>query len=327
METVELDADQRRVAARLGDLLDRRGRPLKRARGIYLHGRPGRGKTMLMNRFFDSVASERKRRWHFHHFFARWHAAVHETGSIDAAVAALLGDAALVCFDEFHADDIGDAMLIARVLDALFARPTVLVLTSNHPPADLLPNPLFHDRFVPTIDRIVRHLDIVAVDGPVDYRTLGNSAGTGFAAGRYVVTATAEASAAERAASRPGRKASDVLVGTRRIRVRATTTDSITVDFADLCATPTSAADYLALAHRFRRWTLTGVPRLRAAHPDAVTRLVNLIDVLYDADRELTVHADATLPELLDGVLDVSGIARIRSRLSEISQPARVASG
>ncbi|WP_405179325.1 cell division protein ZapE [Nocardia sp. NBC_01377] len=326
MDTVDLDADQRRVAARLGELLDRRGRPVKRRRGIYLHGRPGRGKTMLMNRFFDSVASEHKRRWHFHRFFARLHAAVHEKGSIDAAVAALLGDAALVCFDEFHADDIGDAMLIARVLDTLFARSTVLVLTSNHPPADLLPNPLFHDRFVPTIDRIVRHLDIVAVDGPVDYRTLGNSAGTGFAAGRYVITATTGVSVAERVTSQPGRTVSDVLVGTRRIHVRATT-DSITVDFAALCATPTSAADYLALAHRFRRWTLTGVPRLHKAHPDAVTRLVNLIDVLYDADLELTVHADAALPELLDGVLGIAGIARIRSRLSEISQPAPVASG
>ncbi|WP_216915757.1 cell division protein ZapE [Nocardia noduli] len=323
MDTVELDADQRRVAARLGELLDQRGRPVKRRRGIYLHGRPGRGKTMLMNRFFDSVASKHKRRWHFHHFFARLHAAVHETGSIDAAVAALLGDAALVCFDEFHADDIGDAMLIARVLDALFARPTVLVLTSNHPPADLLPNPLYHDRFAPTIDRIVRHLDIVAVDGPVDYRTLGDSAGTGFAAGRYVITATTGVSVS----SQPGRTVSDVLVGTRRIHVRATTIDSITVDFAALCATPTSAADYLELAHRFRRWTLTGVPRLREAPPDAVTRLVNLIDVLYDADLELSVHADAALPELLDGVLGVAGVARIRSRLSEISQPARVASG
>ncbi len=182
------DSGQRRAAARLRELVDRRGRPVRRHRGIYLYGRPGRGKTMLMNRFFAEVASERKRRYHFHQFFAGLHAAAHESGSIDAAVDALLGAARLVCFDEFHVHDIGDAMLIARLLDALFARRIVLVVTSNYPPAELLPNPLFHDRFVPTIERILAHLDVVAVDGAVDYRALGSrGARAGFAAGRYVV--------------------------------------------------------------------------------------------------------------------------------------------
>ncbi|MGO4614320.1 cell division protein ZapE [Nocardia sp. 2YAB30] len=173
-DAIELDADQVHAAARLRQLLDRHGKPATRHRvylrdkpfryrGLYLHGRPGRGKTMLMDRFFAEIASKHKQRYHFHQFFARLHDAVRELGSIDAAVHGLLGDTRLVCFDEFHVHDIGDAMLIARLLDALFARRIVLVVTSNYPPRELLPNPLFHDRFVPTIERILAHLDVVSV--------------------------------------------------------------------------------------------------------------------------------------------------------------------
>ncbi|MET7768106.1 cell division protein ZapE [Nocardia sp. NPDC005366] len=320
---VELDADQRRVAARLRELLDRRGRPVKRRRGIYLHGRPGRGKTMLMDRFFAGVASDRKRRWHFHRFFAQLHAAAHETGSIDEAVRRLLGDADLVCFDEFHVHDIGDATLIARMLDVLFARRVVLVVTSNYPPARLLPNPLFHDKFVPTIDRIVAHLDVIAVDGLVDYRASGGRR-VGFAAGRYLVTRV-PAGPVDRTESR--QPPDIVVVGARRIHATEVTADSIVLDFAAICGTPTSAADYIRLAHRFRRWTLTGVPRLREVAPDRVMRLVNLVDVLYDADLELTIHAAAALPELVAHVRDVPDIGRIHSRLSEISQPVPMPAG
>lgn len=113
---------------------------------------------MLMDRFFAGVGSKRKRRYHFHGFFAGLHGAVAELGSIDRAVDAVLGDAELVCFDEFHVHDIGDAMLMARLLDALFARSVLLVVTSNYAPDELLPNPLFHERFLPTIARIRAHL-------------------------------------------------------------------------------------------------------------------------------------------------------------------------
>ncbi|TQM29117.1 cell division protein ZapE [Nocardia bhagyanarayanae] len=344
--TIELDQDQRAAADRLARLVDRRGRPVKGARGVYLHGRPGRGKTMLMDRFLATVDAERAKRYHFHWFFAELHRAAHETGSIDTAIERLLGAARLVCFDEFHVHDIGDAMLVARMLEALFARRISFVLTSNYPPERLLPNPLFHDRFVPTIARIVEHSDVVSVDGPTDYRTLRKrDAARGFAAGRYLIGCVPSESEAETLAEPALRRASaadpmtvpvgtarvvaalTIPIGDRTLRARAVEGDAITLDFTALCGTPTSAADYVDLARRFRRWTIRDVPRLREVPPDWAMRLVNLVDVLYDADLELTFCAAAPLPELVDGVVGVPDISRTASRLCEISQAVSAAAG
>ncbi|NEW42113.1 cell division protein ZapE [Nocardia cyriacigeorgica] len=363
--SIRLDADQRRAATWLDGLLDRRRRPLKRHRGVYLHGRPGRGKTMVMDRFFATVDSNLERRFHFHTFFAALHTEVHASGSIDTAIDTLLGKARLVCFDEFHVHDIGDAMLITRMLDALFARHLTLVVTSNYAPSELLPNPLFHDHFVPTIDRIVAELDVLTLDGPLDYRTITGGAATGFRAGRYIVgpdpvsdwlggcpasstgpngarpeppssrgnrldrTSAEAADWGGRARAREVVETTDsdprieVAVGNRTIRARSADADAITVDFADLCATPTSAADYVHLAERFHTWTLLGVPLLREVPPDWAMRLVNLVDVLYDADRPLTVYADAPVADLVDGAHSVPDIARAASRLGELSQTRR----
>lgn len=318
VDAVVLDADQERAARRLAELIDRRGRPVRGHRGVYLYGRPGRGKTMVMDRCFAAVAPRHKRRFHFHEFFARLHAAVHAGGSIDKAVAALLGDARLVCFDEFHVHDIGDAMLIARLLDALFARRVVLVVTSNYPPAGLLPNPLFHDKFLPTIARITAQLDVISLDGPLDYRTHADrgvlGARSGFAAGHYRI---------ECAAARfPLEDACAVPIGTRSIRARSADGDGLVVEFAALCGTPTAASDYVELAQRFRRWAIVDVPRLAEVAPDWVMRFVNVVDVLYDADLELGILARAPLPELAAGVPDIPDISRLISRLCELSQLA-----
>ncbi|MFB8279867.1 cell division protein ZapE [Nocardia colli] len=317
---IQLDVDQVRAVARLGELVDRRGRPVRRHRGVYLYGGPGRGKTMVMDRFFAGVASDRKRRFHFHQFFVRLHAAAHASGSIDKAVAALLGDARLVCFDEFHVHDIGDAMLIARMLDALFKRQVTLVVTSNYAPAELLPNPLFHEHFLPTIARITANLDVISLDGPVDYRTRADrspDSRTGFAAGRYLVDPT------DRPATLRGETNPDsvqIQIGPRRLRARSATATALTIEFAALCGTPTAAADYVEMSQRFPQWTITGIPPLREVPPDWAMRFVNVVDVLYDADRELTVRARVPLADLVDGVRGVPDIARLASRLCELSQ-------
>ncbi|RJO71250.1 cell division protein ZapE [Nocardia panacis] len=333
---ITFDTDQRAAADHLAALLDRRGRPLRGQRGVYLHGRPGRGKTLVLNRFYASINSDHKRRYHFHQFFAELHRTTHEFGALDTAIDKLLGAALVVCFDEFHVHDIGDAMLIARMLRALFARRITLVVTSNYPPEQLLPNPLFHDKFLPTIAAIRTHLDIRTVDGPTDYRTAEPHrirAARGFTAGQYFVQPA------------PTAGYTTIRIGTHQLEARAPVdnyaaqaihsdahplpmmagTDELAMDFAALCGTPTSAADYVELARRFHRWTLRDIPPLAAVPPDWATRLVNLIDVLYDADRELTIYATLPPTELVDGVRGVPDLARTASRLGELPLAAPVA--
>ncbi len=304
MELV-LDDRQRVAARRLAEVAGRVGRRWRSPRGVYLYGPAGRGKTMLMDEFFARVAVERKRRWHFHTFFADLHARIAAAGSFEAGLEAVIGDAALICFDEFHVHDIADAMLIARLLRRLFDRRVTVVVTSNYAPEGLLPNPLWHDRFVPTIERIRARMDVVAVDGSRDYRG-GKEHLSGFSAGRYIIGPPPCAGAVE------------IPVGYGRIRARAVTADEIVIDFDQLCGNLLSAADFLELARRFRRWTVCAVPPLRTVPMDWGTRFVNLVDILYDADSELNLYAETSREELTRAVVAVRDLYRTASRLREL---------
>ncbi|WP_040803010.1 cell division protein ZapE [Nocardia concava] len=316
---IVLDSDQQRAAERLDAIASRLGKRwqfrnrAKAARGLYLWGGPGRGKTMLMNRFFAAVPSNRKRRYHFHEFFARLNAGIHEYGAIDASAAALLGDAELICFDEFHVHDSGDARLVSRLLDLLFARHITLVVTSNYPPERLLPNPYMHAMFVPTIERILEHLDVVSVNGPRDYRTLSERH-TGFAAGHYVVGQCEVSGTVE------------LPVAHRMLHARALENGELTVDFAELCGIPVSAADFLELTREIRTWVVCEVPPLGTVPPDWAMRFVNLVDVLYDADLELSIFAEVPLAELGGEIALVPDLYRTLSRLGELAEPVNLES-
>lgn len=143
---------------------------------------------MLMDEFYDGLPVG-KRRIHFHRFFADLHSRAHELGSMGVALDHVVDGIRVLCFDEFHLDDVADAMFMARVLDTIVAKGVTVVVTSNVPPTDLLPNPLFHEQFVPSIELIERTLEVIELGGSVDYRTAGQS-GAGdyrFATGEFLV--------------------------------------------------------------------------------------------------------------------------------------------
>lgn len=308
----QLDAAQRLVADELAELGADLQKRFRRPRGLYLHGPVGRGKSFLVNTFFAEVPVQDKLRVHFHDFFDQLHRAItrtrssNRTNSVDSAIAELVGGARLLCFDEFHVHDPGDAALVTKLLHALLARRVTLVTTSNYRPADLLPNPLFHDLFRPAIELVEGHLNVVELGGGPDYRRAGRRGIPGFASGTWSTSPPdlGTPTATERTLLK---------INGRPLRASAVRDGSVWFDFDDLCATATSTKDYLVLAARFSTWVITGIPRL--THRDAETqqRFANLVDVLSDKDATLHVVAQQDVASTLASGRDTD---RTASRLA-----------
>lgn len=319
-----LDESQRTAAAplaRLGGELSGRRRLLGTApRGVYVWGPVGRGKSWLVDTFYDAVPIRHKRRIHFHEFFREFHSryAAHrrEPGAGELAVRELLGGTRLVCFDEFHVHDPGDATILAKVVHALFARRITLVATSNYPPAGLLPNPLFHHLIEPVAAVLEDALDIVEMAGSRDYRRLGPPPATGFGLGRYLWPGDHDRLAAAGLRLPAPSERRRVTFGTRSVTALAVRGAEIWFDFTDLCDRPFSTIDYLQLTDRYHRWTLSGLPVLATADRDAVQRFANLVDVLCDRRIPLTLIADSPLAECLTGDRLPPDIHRTASRLA-----------
>lgn len=290
------------------------------ATGVYLYGPVGRGKSWLLDSFFQWVPNPSKLRWHFHDFFARLHHGVHRhqaTGNaIGITLDELIGQNDILCFDEFHVHDIGDAMLLTRLFEALFARGTLLVLTSNYAPEGLLPNPLYHQRFQPVIDLINHCMVIREVGGETDFRSLPvNRALQRFTQGRYVWPGTG---AQRQSLHMPKGHGDTLMVNNRPLRVQGAEGDQIRFTFEDLCEQPTAVIDYLALARRYSHWIIEGLDGLEACSIAAQQRFVNVVDVLYDQDRQLTLIGSRPLAESLEGSLP--DLMRTRSRLGQLQQ-------
>ncbi|MEU4079003.1 cell division protein ZapE [Streptomyces venezuelae] len=309
-----LAPEQERAVERLSRLaaelaapsgLFRRSRPAPR--NLYVWGPVGRGKSWLVDTFFAGLPIARKRRLHFHDFFRALHDGVaresrsHEAGhsAVDRAVDELLGDCRLLVFDEFHAHDAGDAMLVARLFGTLLDRRVTLVTTSNYPPAGLMPNPVYHHLFEPTIRRIEERMDVLDVSGPTDFRRL---AAPGDGSRRFAQGARlADGAGFLPELSRPAPAEAVLVPGHHQeLSARAVRGDLVWFGFDALCESATTVPDYLALAERFGTLVLDGVPPLAACTPDGRQRFANLVDVCCDRDiRLFLIGADplAGLPE------------------------------
>lgn len=291
-------------------------------RSLYLHGAVGRGKSWLLDGFFQALPLAEKRRVHFHDFFARLHQGMfrhrQQPDALAVTLDELLEDCRVLCFDEFHVHDIGDAMLITRLFKALFERGVLVLVTSNYAPAGLLPNPLYHQRFKPVIELIDARMDVMEVNAPQDYRGLAqNHDQQRFTQGRFVCPG----SPAQRQAL--GLPAADcaalsLTVGTRQLRVRGHEGRTIAFTFNDVCEQPTAVLDYLLLCDDFDHWIIDGLPELAECPIAVQQRFINLVDVLYDKDKHLILIGEQPLAHALRGqAIDLS---RTVSRLGQLQQ-------
>lgn len=287
-------------------------------RGIYLWGPVGRGKSWLMSTYFAALPTAHKRRVHFHEFFRELHGEIRRHhNDLDAALDALLDGVRVLCFDEFHVHDIADAKFVERLLPALFARHVTLIATSNYPPHRLLPNPLFHDTFTPTIELIEQSLEVVGVDGPRDYRAV-SSHSSGFASGRWVAPGTAEElSALGLEHPAPDERRILTPCGHPITALRADAR-GLWLDFAHVCEHTTAPSDYLTLTEQFDHWVLSGIPDLGIAGREPAQRFANLVDVLYDKDVPTVFVAARPLESLAAAERLPLDIDRIRSRLGQL---------
>ncbi|HCU1984787.1 TPA: cell division protein ZapE [Pseudomonas aeruginosa] len=325
-----LDAAQGNAILHLDRLAERlrRGPSLFRQapRSLYLWGPVGRGKSWLMDGFFRSAELQGLRRTHFHAFFRQLHDGMFRRqgwpDALGGALDELLGDCRLLCFDEFHVHDIGDAMLITRLFRELFRRKITLVCTSNYAPRQLLPNPLYHERFLPAIRLIETRMEVLEVAGARDYRTISprQEIASGYASGGYCWPASC-ACLDELGLSAPEPSQRVTLQsGARTLQARAVCGDLVWFAFADLCEAPTAVMDYLALGERFFTWVLEGVPPMARCSVAAQQRFINLVDVLYDNDRRFFLSAEKALPDLVEGSDLPADMQRTASRLVQLRQ-------
>ncbi len=314
------------VISRLLRLRPAEGAPDARPNGLYVVGEVGRGKSMLMDLFFQQADVARKRRFHFHEFMQGVHARIHAwkqanpdgTDPIQPLADTIAADAALLCFDEFQVNDIADAMILARLFAALFDRGVVVVATSNTRPDQLFAGRPGRDAFLPFIALLKQKLDVLQVEGDRDYRRQRlHDLATWYvppdaAADRALDRAFATLSGGAQAAPRR------LLVMGRPFDVPLAAGPGARFDFAALCARALGAGDYLALATHFEALVLDAVPRLSPDNFDEARRFIVLIDALYEHRVKLVASAEAPPDALYRSGDGAQAFERTASRLLEM---------
>ena len=353
---IEPDAAQEEVAEAFADLERRlsRYKPLRKQgllgrlfadkdevppRGLYVHGEVGRGKTMLMDLFFQHSSVEHKRRAHFHEFMAEVHERIYgyrqniargeiADGDVIALTAAAIFEQAwLLCFDEFHVTDIADAMILGRLFARLFALGTVVVATSNVAPDDLYKGGLNRSLFLPFIAQISEYMEVLRLDARTDFR-LEKLAGVKM----WLVPADPAAAAALDKAwvSMTGNapcRPRDISIKGRILHVPCSAHGVARFSFPEICEKPLAASDYLRLARDYHTIMIDRIPVMDYAERNAAKRFITLIDTLYDNGVKLMASAEAdplSLYVATEGN-EANEFKRTSSRLIEMSSESYLA--
>jgi cell division protein ZapE len=335
LDRVLADLKRKRPAAKssaLGWMFAARKKSVETIKGLYIHGSVGRGKTMLMDMFFSMAPCQKKRRAHFFEFMTDVHNRIaaqrlkfkngetKQTDPIPPVAADLYAEAELLCFDEFTVTDIADAMILSRLFSELFSLGCVLIATSNVEPDNLYRDGLNRGLFLPFIDLLKKHVDIVTLDSPTDYRMEKLNSQPVYLT--PLDQRTDMAMDASWMQALHGRKAqpTEIPMKGRSIHVPLAVDRMARFSFADLCGAPLGPADFLAIAERFDTIFLDRVPKLGPDKRNQTKRFIILIDTLYDHNIRLYVSAAAMPEDLLVERRGTEGFEfdRTASRLFEM---------
>ncbi len=324
-----LAAPQTKSDSGLARRLLARFRPPPPLHGVYLWGDVGRGKTMLMDMFFEAAPIENKRRSHFHAFMADTHERLHlarrsaTNGDVDpvAQVAAdIASETRLLCFDEFVVNDVADASILARLFTHLIEAGVIVVATSNVEPSRLYEGGRNRDLFLPFIALLQSRLDIKRLDAPKDFRTEKGRVGDVYFTPLGVAASTALDHLFLTLAGVAEGAPATIEVKRRAIFIPQAAGRVVRFGFNDICAQPLSAGDYLALTQHYDSWMVDNIPVLTADQRNEARRLITLIDVLYEAQVLLAISAAAEPAALYmaPGGAEAHDFARAVSRLTEM---------
>jgi cell division protein ZapE len=294
--------------------------------GLYLVGEVGRGKSMLMDLFFDTADVARKQRIHFHRFIQNVHTRIHAwkrahpdvSDPIPPLADQIAAESALLCFDEFQVNDIADAMILGRLFQALFDRGVVVVTTSNTPPDDLFRGQPGRDAFLPFIGLIKQRLELLVMNGGRDYR---RERMRGLRTWQVPADETSRREldrAFVRLTGGSAVRPVTLTVMGRELVVPQASDGVARFDFDQLCNTALGAGDYLAIATQFHTLVLDGIPRLSPDNYDQARRFIVLVDTLYDQRVKLIASADAMPDQLYQHGRNAKMFERTASRLDEM---------
>lgn len=290
--------------------------------GLYIWGGVGRGKTMLMDIFYDTLETPFKLRMHFHRFMSMVHGELRQLAGQDNTLAKVARRIAkqtrVLCLDEFHVNDIGDAMILGILMQELFKRRVILITTSNRPPDDLYKDGLQRARFIPAINAMKTFCQVIELDNHTDYRLLTLQRENTFHTPLGKETDHKMQHAFAALTSNEFCQPDAIIVNGRAINHLGEAEGVIWFEFSELCESARSQEDYLEIATEHHSVFLSNVPSMDNDHNDAARRLLNLLDVLYDHKVKLILSADSPIDQLYNGKKLAFEFDRATSRLLEM---------
>lgn len=300
----------------------RRFRRQTSPKGVYMWGGVGRGKTWLMDQFYESVPFRRKTRMHFHHFMQHVHKELNKLSGqrnpLEIVADQIYKDAVVICFDEFFVSNVTDAMILSDLFQKLFVRGVTLIATSNIAPDGLYKNGIHRDRFLPTIEMVKKNCAVLNVDAGVDYRLrvlkqaqlfkspLSNEA-QNWMSGRFNALTHTQAHSKE-----------PIVINNRVVETLGHTEDVLWCEFSELCFKPRSPADFIEIANIYNTVLVSNVPHLTDFLSEGTRRFIYLVDEFYDRGVKLLLTSQDSIIDIYQGEKLAFEIERTRSRLLEM---------